>query len=394
MNERFRRLTLFGAIYFIEGTVLTYFSSFNVLYLRSFDLSYTRIGLISGITLLPFVLKIVIGLLSDRFPLFRMGYRRPYILIGLLMQTLGLAMLAFVSPLEQFPLFLTACILASLGMSTYDTTTDGLSIDSTPEAERGQVQGIMVGMRAFSAVVIALWFGFLSNRGLWSTAFISVAILTALVIPLALSVHEPAERSEEKKFDRGAFHSFLNWGLVLFAILGMVYPLALYSANGMISAFLNEVLKINMQTVGLYMSVYGIGTVAGALVGGPLVKRFGRRTSLMIALFLTSAVTLTLALVPSAGLAWGVVSLFGIAFGYYETVYFAMGMDFADPRIAAFMFSVIMAVGNLGIGLGQPLAGSLVDSIGFRWMFAVFAGVNLLALPLVIGVFKLRKDLR
>ena len=47
----FRRLALFGAIYFVEGAVLTYFSTFNILYLRTFDLSFTRIGVVGGITL-------------------------------------------------------------------------------------------------------------------------------------------------------------------------------------------------------------------------------------------------------------------------------------------------------------------------------------------------------
>ncbi len=36
---RLLRLSLFAAVYFVEGAVLTYFSAFNVLYLRSFDLS-------------------------------------------------------------------------------------------------------------------------------------------------------------------------------------------------------------------------------------------------------------------------------------------------------------------------------------------------------------------
>jgi PAT family beta-lactamase induction signal transducer AmpG len=88
---------------------------------------------------------------------------------------------------------------------------------------------------------------------------------------------------------------------------------------------------------------------------------------------------------------WAVVFLFGFAFGYYETVYFALGMDFSDPRIAAFMFAFIMAVGNIGIAAGQPLAGSLVDSVGFRPMFAIFAAVHLLALPVVFAIFRLRK---
>ncbi len=177
-------------------------------------------------------------------------------------------------------------------------------------------------------------------------------------------------------------------------VLGILYPLALYSANGMIGPFLNEVLGIPLNGVGVYLSVFGVGTVLGAVVGGPLMKRIGRRNSILAALILTAAVTAAMALVPSAGLAWVVVFVFGVAFGYYETVYFAMGMDFCDPRIAAFMFSIIMAVGNIGIGLGAPLAGSLVDNMGFKAMFWIFAAVHVVSLPVVFGIFKLRKDMR
>ncbi|HEY5158306.1 MAG TPA: MFS transporter, partial [Anaerolineales bacterium] len=155
-----------------------------------------------------------------------------------------------------------------------------------------------------------------------------------------------------------------------------------------------EGLGISLGTVGLYTSVFGIGTILGGVIGGPLMKKIGERASILAALLITSVVTFILAITPSAGLMWAVVFLFGFAFGYYETVYFALGMDFSDPRIAAFMFAFIMAVGNIGIAAGQPLAGSLVDAVGFRLMFAIFASVHLLALPVVFAIFRLRKKTR
>ena len=69
-------------------------------------------------------------------------------------------------------------------------------------------------------------------------------------------------------------------------------------------------------------------------------------------------------------------------------------MYFYDPRNADFMFSIIMAVCNIGIGLGAPLAGVLVDNLGFQSMFWIFAGVHVLTLPVVLGIFRLRKDMR
>jgi hypothetical protein len=112
-SNRFARLTLFASAYFVQGAVLTYFSTFNVLYLRSFDLSYSRIGIVGGITLVPFI-----------------------------------------NPAAQFPLFVLLSSLAALGMSTYDTCTDGFSIDVTPREQRGLAQGVMVGGRAMGAIAI------------------------------------------------------------------------------------------------------------------------------------------------------------------------------------------------------------------------------------------------
>ena len=393
-KQRLNRLVLFGGIYFVEGALLTYFSAFSVLYLRTFDLSYSRIGLIGGISLVPFVLKIFIGLLSDKVNLAGWGYRKPYILIGLVLQAVAIFFIQFVNPVSQFALFLTLMILTALGMSTYDTCSDGLSIDTTPEEDRGLVQGIMVGGRALSSIVFAALFGLLSANGNWPMVFTIIAVVAVLVIFIALPVKESETRNIEAIYQKGAFKAFKDWGFILFMVLGILYPLALYSANGMIGPFLNEVLGIPLNGVGVYLSVFGVGTVLGAVVGGPLMKRIGRRSSILAALVLTATVTAAMALVPSAGLAWVVVFAFGVAFGYYETVYFAMGMDFCDPRIAAFMFSIIMAVGNIGIGLGAPLAGSLVDNLGFKAMFWIFAAVHVISLPVVFGIFKLRKDMR
>lgn len=388
---RLLRLALFAAIYFVEGAVLTYLSGFNTLYLRSFDLSYSLIGVVSAIALLPFVLKIFIGLLSDRVNLFKKGHRKPYIVLGLVVQTLAFLMLPLFNPGSQFVPYVITMVFVALGMSTYDTTTDGLSIDTTPERDRGLVQGLMVGGRALSMVVTAALMGIFANLGQWNTIFYMSAALGVLALVLAFLVEEEKERAPEMQFSRAAFASFKDKALILFIVVGLIYPLALYSSEGMVSAFLNEELGISLVTVGLHTSVFGIGTVFGGIIGGPLMKKIGPRSSILAALLITSAVTFVLAITASAALMWVVVFLVGFAFGYYETVYFALGMDFSDPRIAAFMFSVIMAVGNFGIAAGSALAGVMVESIGFRPMFMVFAGIHLLVLPLVFAIFKNRR---
>jgi MFS transporter, PAT family, beta-lactamase induction signal transducer AmpG len=63
-------------------------------------------------------------------------------------------------------------------------------------------------------------------------------------------------------------------------------------------------------------------------------------------------------------------------------------MDMTDPRIAASMFAILMAVANIGIGVGFAVTGLLVDAIGYRWTFAGLGLLNLLALPLLPLVFR------
>ena len=58
-------------------------------------------------------------------------------------------------------------------------------------------------------------------------------------------------------------------------------------------------------------------------------------------------------------------------------------MHITDSRIAATMFSVLMAVANIGTGIGLAVAGMLSDTIGYAFTFLVLALLNLLALPLI-----------
>ena len=220
-RDKLWRWVLFGIVYFVQGAALTYFSVFNTIYLRTFELSFTRIGIVGGITLVPFILKVFIGLLSDRVNLFGQGHRKPYIVFGLVLQSLAFFLFPLIHPADQFGVFVALCIMASLGMSTYDTCTDGLSIDTTPEDERGTVQGIMVGGRALSAVVVAAAIGLLSQRGMWPAVFWGIGGMGVLTILPALIVAEPHERPQEQDLTQSAFRSLLNKGFVLFVLLGL-----------------------------------------------------------------------------------------------------------------------------------------------------------------------------
>ena len=386
-SNRAARYAMFGLIYFAEGAILSYFTALNSLYLLSFNLSMSQVGLIGIIALIPFVIKIFFGMLSDRFNFLRLGYRKPYILLGLLVQCLCLLVVPAVHPGEQFGLFALLAFVLMSGQALYDTCTDGLALDTTPKEEEGTIQGIMVGGRAMGVVLISAALGWIVQNFSWSGAFWLLAILTLLPLPLVLRAREP-ERAAGRRFEWRAFSAFTRWPVIALGLVGALYSLVINAANQIVNPFLQQEYGINFASAGLFTTIWGIGVVVGGLTGGRLVDRLGHRRSLAAAVGLSLVGVLLLAFTPSAAAAVALVVLFGLAFGYYETVYFAISMNLTDPRIAASMFAILMAVANVGTGIGLGASGALVDMIGFRLTFAVVAALNLFVLPLIPGIFR------
>jgi MFS transporter, PAT family, beta-lactamase induction signal transducer AmpG len=62
-------------------------------------------------------------------------------------------------------------------------------------------------------------------------------------------------------------------------------------------------------------------------------------------------------------------------------------MKYTDKRIAASMFSILMAVTNIAQGVGMAITGISADNFGFRWTFIIVTFINLIALPLLPVVF-------
>ncbi|GIV66964.1 MAG: MFS transporter [Bellilinea sp.] len=388
--SRFNRYAMFALLYFAQGAILSYFTALNSLYLLRFNLTMSQIGLVGAIGLIPFVLKIFLGMLSDRVNLADWGYRKPYIIIGLLVQSVCLLIVPQINPGSQYGFYALLAFVLMLGMALYDTCTDGYALDTTPLEEQGTIQGFMVGGRALGVVAISALLGLLVENLGWPAAFYSLAVLSLIPLPLVFQIREKP-RMAEQQFTWGAFRAFTKVPVISLAVLGALYSLIINGANQLVNPFLQNQFGISYATAGFVTTVWGIGVVLGSLAGGRLTDRWGHHQSVIRAMALSLVAILSLAFTRAAWMVWPLVILFGLAFGFYETVYFAVSMSKTDPRIAASMFSILMAVANIGTGIGLALSGGLVDSFGFAVTFIVLAGLNLLAIPLVGLIFGKRQ---
>jgi PAT family beta-lactamase induction signal transducer AmpG len=95
-----------------------------------------------------------------------------------------------------------------------------------------------------------------------------------------------------------------------------------------------------------------------------------------------------LAVVKTLPLAWAVAIFFGLAYGLSQAVYFALAMKYTDPSIAASMFSILMAVTNVGQGIGLGVGGAIAKGLGFPVTFLIFGGLMFLVLPFFPVLFR------
>ena len=116
----------------ITGVALLYFQK-DTLKLQPTDTA--QIGFWLG---LPWSMKMVIGVASDRFPIAG-DRRRPYLMLGALASVTGYAMLA--SMVDSQGMYLLAMLLVTTGFMVQDVVADALSVElAETDEEVGQIQ--------------------------------------------------------------------------------------------------------------------------------------------------------------------------------------------------------------------------------------------------------------
>jgi len=391
-----KRIGLFGSLYFAQGMLMSYFLTFNILYLGDAGYSPGEVGIFQAILAIPFVLKILLGMLSDGVSLLGLGHRKPYIALGLLGQIITMGIAPFISVENGLSLFAGVALVASISMALYDTCTDGLALDSTPEEERGQIQGVMVGARAAGILLMLVVGGAVVQAFGWQWVFFLITLISLIPLGILFSTglrEDPESVGRREKFQWSAFRSFGSQQVVLLAVLGFTYSVALDGVLTFLSDYLREIYQIDIGNIGLLVALSMVGRILGALTNSWITDRIGDKKNLLVAIGLGTVGCLGLAINAGVGGIGVFGFIFGLAYGYFTAVFAAVAMRLSNPRIAASMFAIFMMFINLGTVGGQVIGGQIMERFGFTTMVIVFGLVNLINIPLVIGLFGGKKEL-
>lgn len=409
-HRNLRLFTLF-ILYFAQGLPIGLFYFALPSWQAQNGASAAAVGGVLALTSLPWSLKLINGVIMDRFAFLPMGRRRPWIIAAQGSIVAGLLAMAWANPAALDAALLGGFALAiNIATSFQDVAVDGLAVDVLPASEHGRANGFMFGGQAIGIAAGASLSGTLIAGFGLPVAMLALASIVAGILMLVLVVRErPGERllpwttgaAAATNLDRqlGSFAAIVR---TVYASMAdrptLIAALALFLAGATYGLMVGLLPLHGVRALGwtddTYANWAGQANLAAGLLGvsvfGFLTERLGSRRTFMLAMGLMAIAGVAfLGLLPitqSPALLIAAIFAF-IALDNLRTVSgSALAMRLCVPAVAATQFSLMMAVANLGISAASASLGTL-DGLGgipamlvaLAVMGVASAGVALLA---------------
>lgn len=393
-----RRLGLLLALYLAQGVPFGIYTQALPAILRSYQAPLSLISL-SGLLAIPWALKVLWSPLVDRHYWPRLGYRRSWILpmnIGLALVMASLCLFdpaSLRTPAGVYVLF-AALFLVNLFAATQDIATDGLAVRILDVHERGLGNGVQVSSYRVGIIIGGGLLLLVLDSWGWHNAFLGLTLISLLLLlpaifyreppPLATldaAVHEPYSRAWITFFRRPALQGWI-WVLV-------TNKVAESMASGMVKPMMVD-MGMSLAEIGMRVSmVSAVTTIIGAMAGGWLVERLGRRNGLVwfglaqavtVALYALPAFGITLPGVPPGIFAAAINGLEHLVGGMAMAALLAAVMDRARPEHAGVDFTLQVSLLAIFGGMFYLPAGLLAEQVGYGWHFLISALLGVLLL--------------
>ena len=137
-----------------------------------------------------------------------------------------------------------------------------------------------------------------------------------------------------------------------------------------LTIYLTQQLGTGKAFASYCIGVFGFGSVVSSLIGGQLADQFGRRSTMLIALFGGAAALIVLSIVREPWTFMAVLFLFALIIEMYRPASSAMIGDVTTPDQRPHAFGLLYIAVNLGFAVAPPIGG-LLASQSFLWLFWV-----------------------
>jgi len=352
--------------------------------LRDRGVPLDQIGL-TYLAVLPWVLKFLWAPAIERYrlPLVGANRSRSIVFVGGLISAIGLLLVGWIGPTSFMPLLGLLMVIA-FAASTVDIACDGQAVESLSERHHGWVNAAQVGGAYLGAAIGSGFYLILVARFDWTSATFGMAVLLVLLgLPFVLS---PASGSAGERLHQPSLRDALRRkemqkGLALAALYAFTQKWGL----SMLGPFLIDA-GLDLTALGLVNGIGGmIAGFACALLGGALVRLWGARSVMVLALPLQAAALSGLALASYSGGAPRIV-LLGLALASSSGVLalgfvalYAQFMSLSDPRQAGIDFTLLQCMDALVSMAGGIGAGWIAQHFGYGIVFGLNGALAVMA---------------
>jgi MFS family permease len=326
------------------------------------------------------VIPLVVGPISDRC-MHRLGRRRPFIFAGVLINLLGVAAL-FVSGLAgNIHAYIASYFVITVGNNIATAAYSGVIPDLVLPEQRGEASGYMAVMSQVGTLLGAIAAGFTpkADGHLWAYAALAVVLVLGLFVSMRGIVEQPLGVApapiDWKKYHHAILDPLRNHDFRWVWITRALVMAGFYSFTPLIQYFLADVIKVpnpEQVTPQILMFVIVFAAVSG-IVGGRLSDRVGRKRIVFISNLAMAIICLGFIFCREVWNVMAVGALFGLAYGAYISVDWALGTDVLPSIDDA---AKDMGVWHISMTLPQALAsypaGLIAASFGVN--FVIQAG--------------------
>ena len=398
-------ITIFSLNYFFQGCNQSFFTTIIPIYLLQLTTSLDagEISSIMSIVLLPFGVKFIYGILSDKFGLKKLGRRKPWIIGPSIWAGLIWILFPFIlNPSNAMTMVLVLGIIIVIGGAMGDTAIDGLILDLYPKEKLGRVQGICWGFRSVGIIAGGplLVVFFLLTGGIIEYAFVALGIIMIVFSFFTLIVKE-AEKSIEVDVIANLkviFGKRKNWKVYGFSIFNafcdgvifVILPLFILIQWGLVGTTGSTIDLIGNSNLyapnALVALIMGLGVIAGAIIGGRLADLQSRKRSVYISLIITTG-SFLLFIIP---VPWYILMIFafllGGSAGWRNSAFSAVIGQESQlyPEMDSTYYATCNSFANLGTTVGLELT-SILFTIIILPTFTTYA-IIFLTMAIIINI--------
>ncbi len=342
---------------------------------------------------MPYALKFLWSPLMDRYVPPILGRRRGWMLLTQLGLIAGIAAMAISPPGEALWVLGLAALWVAFMSASQDVVIDAYRTDVLNASERGAgaavgVFGYRMAMLASGALALVL-----GDQIGWQTTYFIMAALMLVGTATAWLAPEPAvppevPRSLGEAITKPLADLFTRPGALSLLALVLLYKFGDALAGTLTTAFLIRGVGFTATDVGLVNKGLGLASLLlGALAGGMLLSRMNLYRALLLFGVLQAVSNLSFAWLAWAGKSYPLlvfaVGFENLASGMGTAAFVAFAMALCNHSFSATQYALLSAIASLGRILFGPMAGQMVESLGWDGFFVLTFVAALPGLALV-----------